>query len=339
MKTLRKYMMHPRNIALGTLLVMSCASAPEELLTARETYANAEQSTASQYAPTELDEARDALIAAEEAFEKLGPKDEASRTLAYVATRKAQLAVVVAETYASTENKAMKERTLLAGNKEARETLVLRLNAKSDLAALTNRELEDQRTKLRAEQAKLREAEAKLEAGEISEDELAAERVRIADLTARLDAEREARLRLESELSRTRAELEKVASINEEPNRMIITLNGSVLFQTGESDVRLASTHRLDQVAQVLLAERNATITVVGYTDAQGSTSNNQSLSERRATSVRNYLVQQGVATDRISSKGLGEADPIAPNSTSTGRANNRRVEIVVDRDSGSASL
>lgn len=319
------------NLLIAALLMVGCATAPDELVTARSTYANAEQSTATQYAPTELKEAWEALTAAEEAFKKLG-NDERSTTLAYVAIRKAELAVVVADTFASKQDKETKDQQLLAKNKEARNSLAARLDEKSDMAAMTNRQLQDER-------AKLRDAEAKLEKGELTKEELAAERLRIADLTARLDAEREARVKLEADLAKTRAELEKVASIKEEPNRMIITLNGSVLFETDKSAVRDAATHRLDQVAQVLTAERGATITVMGYTDSQGSDAHNQTLSESRANSVRNYLVTRGIAADRISAKGLGEANPVAPNTTETGRANNRRVEIVVDRDLGSASL
>lgn len=332
MKTTDKLIRAALFFLLTSILLAGCASAPDQLITARDTYANAEQSAAAQYAPTELKEAQDALADAEAAFEKLGPDDETSRTLAYVATRKAQLAVVVADTYASNQEKQAEEAQLLAENKDARENLASRLDAEKDLSAMTSRELS-------AERARLRDANAKIDEGEMTRDELAAKRVRIAELTARLDAEREDRLRLEAELARTRAKLEEVASIKEEPNRMIITLNGSVLFETNKSAVRAAATHRLDQLAQVLLAERSATITVMGYTDSEGTNAHNQTLSENRATTVRDYLVGQGVASDRITSEGLGESNPVASNSTATGRANNRRVEIVVDRAARSTSL
>ncbi len=326
----------PKNLIRNHLLIVAalavgCATAPDELVTARATYESAEQTTASQYAPAEMQEAFAALNDAEAAFKKEGANDT-SKTLAYVATRKAEKAVVVADTFASTQDKSSKDGELLAQNKEARENLATRLDAKSELAELTNRELQDERQKLT-------DAEKELEKGELTKEELAAERIRIADLTARLEGERQARLKLEADIARIRAELEKVATIKEEPSKMVITLNGSVLFETNKFDVRAASSHRLDQVAQVLLAERNATITVLGFTDSEGSNANNQTLSENRAMSVRNYLVMKGIAGDRISSKGFGESNPVAPNTTATGRANNRRVEIVVDRDMGSASL
>lgn len=312
-------------ILFVALFVVGCATAPKSLVEARASYETAEQSGAPENAPTELNEAADALAAAEDAFDKLGPDDATTGTLAYIATRKAELATVVAYTYTFEQKKNSKDEELLAGNKDARENLAARLDATSDLAAMTNRELQDERRKLQ-------EAEQKLQDSEMTKEELAAERIRIAELTTKLDAEREARAKLEADLARVRAELEKVASIKEEPNRMIITLNGSVLFETAKFEVRAAATHRLDQVAQVLAAEGSSKITVMGYTDSEGTDSDNQRLSENRANSVRNYLVQKGVAQARISSKGLGESNPVASNATETGRANNRRVEIVVDR-------
>ncbi len=331
MKTIQTYMKHPLNLILGVLFIVGCATAPQSLIDARTTYKTVSEAGAAENAPSELKAAEDALAAAEEAFDKLGPDDEATTTLAYIATRKAELAGVVAETYIAEQYKQAKDEQLLTGNKEAREDLAARLEAKTDLNAMTNRQLQDERAKLLA-------AEEKLEDSEMTKEELAAERIRIAELTTKLDAEREARAKLEADLARVRAELEKVATIKEEPTRMIITLNGSVLFETAKFAVLPAATLRLDQVAQVLAGERNANITVMGYTDSKGSDSDNQRLSENRANSVRNYLVQKGVAQDRITAQGLGESNPVAPNDTETGRANNRRVEIVVDRDA-SASL
>lgn len=332
MNTLKKFMMNPLNLVVAALLIVGCATAPKSLVEARSSYETAQASTAPQYAPTELKQASEALKAAEEAYDKLGGDDEATQTLSYIATRKSETAIVAANTFAAEQKKTAKEKQLLAGNKDARESLAARLDANKDLAAMTSRQLQ-------AERAKLREAQEKLDDSEMNKEELAAERVRIAELTTKLDAEREARNKLEEDLARTRAELEKVASIKEEPNKLVITLNGSILFETGKSDVRAGATHRLDQVSEVLVAEGDASITVMGYTDSQGTESNNQTLSENRATSVRTYLVRQGIAQDRISSKGLGESNPVASNDTETGRALNRRVEIIVNRATKTSSL
>jgi len=77
---------------------------------------------------------------------------------------------------------------------------------------------------------------------------------------------------------------------------------------------------------------------VEGHTDAKGSETYNLDLSARRAEAVRSYLVSQGVDQSRVSSQGLGFARPIADNKSAEGRANNRRVEIVVQPSQGSSS-
>jgi outer membrane protein OmpA-like peptidoglycan-associated protein len=112
---------------------------------------------------------------------------------------------------------------------------------------------------------------------------------------------------------------------------MVLTLSGSVLFASAKSDVLPDAMGKLDEVAKVLSQEDpTANIVVEGYTDSQGGASYNQELSQRRADSVRSYLTSHGVASDRISAKGFGLTSPIADNTSPEGRANNRRVEIVV---------
>ena len=83
-----------------------------------------------------------------------------------------------------------------------------------------------------------------------------------------------------------------------------------------------------------MLAVRERYLLVEGHTDSQGSDSYNQGLSQRRADAVRDYIVQRGYPADHIQARGKGEANPIADNASPEGRANNRRVEIVIERDS-----
>ena len=112
---------------------------------------------------------------------------------------------------------------------------------------------------------------------------------------------------------------------------MVITLSGSVLFASGKSGLLPAAQSRLKDVAKVLTREDPvSTMVVEGHTDSQGKASYNQTLSEERAQAVRDYLVASGIAADRISSKGYGPSRPVSENNTSEGRANNRRVEIVI---------
>ena len=88
----------------------------------------------------------------------------------------------------------------------------------------------------------------------------------------------------------------------------------------------------LDQVTDALLAVKARNLIVEGHTDSQGSTSYNQDLSQRRADAVRDYLIQKGYPADRIQARGKGKGSPIADNVSPEGRANNRRVEIVIER-------
>ena len=78
------------------------------------------------------------------------------------------------------------------------------------------------------------------------------------------------------------------------------------------------------------MAEDTIRISVEGHTDSVGSDASNQSLSEKRADAVRDFLVNAGVPSDRITAAGKGEAEPIATNKTTAGRQQNRRVELVV---------
>ena len=83
-------------------------------------------------------------------------------------------------------------------------------------------------------------------------------------------------------------------------------------------------------MTHALLEVGGSNLIVEGHTDSQGSESYNQGLSQRRADTVRNYIVQQGYPADRIRAVGMGEGNPIANNASPEGRSNNRRVEIII---------
>jgi outer membrane protein OmpA-like peptidoglycan-associated protein len=112
---------------------------------------------------------------------------------------------------------------------------------------------------------------------------------------------------------------------------MVITLSGSVLFASAKSDLLPEAQLRLNDVANALIKEDPLSKMVVeGHTDSQGAPAYNQDLSQHRAQAVRDYLVGRGIAGDRISAQGFGPTRSIADNNSAEGRANNRRVEIVV---------
>jgi outer membrane protein OmpA-like peptidoglycan-associated protein len=112
---------------------------------------------------------------------------------------------------------------------------------------------------------------------------------------------------------------------------MVITLSGSVLFASAQWELLPSAQAKLTDVGNALTKQDpDSKIVVEGYTDSQGGAAFNQDLSQKRADSVRTYLVSRGIASDRITSQGFGAASSIADNGTAEGRANNRRVEIVI---------
>ena len=125
--------------------------------------------------------------------------------------------------------------------------------------------------------------------------------------------------------------LEEIAKVKEESRGMVITLSGSVLFASGKWELLPIAKDRLDQVAVALQnTDASQKIVVEGHTDSTGPDSENLKLSEDRAKSVREHLVSKGVASNRISAVGKGESVPVSDNNSPEGRANNRRVEIIV---------
>jgi outer membrane protein OmpA-like peptidoglycan-associated protein len=112
--------------------------------------------------------------------------------------------------------------------------------------------------------------------------------------------------------------------------RGLIVSMSDVLFDTGKYSLKPGAREKLAKVAGILLAYPGLNIEVGGYTDNVGGDAMNQTLSENRAGSVRDYLVQEGVSTGAVSSRGFGNTLPVASNDNSAGRQQNRRVELLV---------
>jgi outer membrane protein OmpA-like peptidoglycan-associated protein len=134
---------------------------------------------------------------------------------------------------------------------------------------------------------------------------------------------------LESKLKDARDTIAKIATVKDDSRGMVITLQGEVLFKTGKYDLKPAAMAKLDQIAAAL-AGKDQPIVVYGYTDNVGTRDINATLSQNRAQAVRDYLVSKGIPQDLITAQGKGPDDPVADNTSVEGRAQNRRVEIVV---------
>jgi outer membrane protein OmpA-like peptidoglycan-associated protein len=154
---------------------------------------------------------------------------------------------------------------------------------------------------------------------------------------AQIAAEKEARLAAEKRAAQLTADLAKFASIKEDSRGTVITLSGGVLFASGKAELLPAAQLKLNSVADALMQQDpDSKMVVEGHTDSQGGEAYNQDLSQRRAQTVRDYLVGRGVAADRATAQGFGPSRAIADNKSAEGRANNRRVEIVVEPKSAS---
>jgi outer membrane protein OmpA-like peptidoglycan-associated protein len=111
---------------------------------------------------------------------------------------------------------------------------------------------------------------------------------------------------------------------------IVIDFKEKVLFGFDRSDLGANAATNLDKLINVLNKYPDTDIEILGHTDNKGTDEYNQGLSERRATSVSGYLKNHGISSSRVSTKGMGENDPIASNDTEEGRSQNRRVEFVI---------
>ncbi|WP_394835742.1 OmpA family protein [Pendulispora rubella] len=148
---------------------------------------------------------------------------------------------------------------------------------------------------------------------------------------AKLEAALEKERKDQQAADRRMAELSQIASVRKDDRGTILTVPGSTLFSAGKSTLLPSAKSKLTQLATVL-AEQDPSIKIQieGYTDSAGSTKSNDRLSQARADAVRVFLASNGVPDGRLTAVGMGSANPVGSNTTAEGRADNRRVEIVV---------
>jgi outer membrane protein OmpA-like peptidoglycan-associated protein len=146
-----------------------------------------------------------------------------------------------------------------------------------------------------------------------------------------LAQERQKRAAAEAQVAQSRKDLEQYARVQDMARGTVITLSGGVLFKTGKADLQPDAQEQLSRVA-AYLKNSPRPVVIEGYTDSHGSSKKNQALSEQRAQAVSDFLTAQGVPADRVSVVGKGPASPIASNATAAGRAQNRRVEVVLQQ-------
>ena len=287
-------------IAASGAFLAACSPPPvtQELKSARDAVNAAESSPAAELAPAEVASAKQALDRAEKAFNE-DDKSQETIDYSYVAQRTAEIAISTGQI-----EKAKRDRKDFKEKLEKLEKM---------RANMTQEELEAARMAL---------AEKKRE--------LEAQKEDLADTSQELEKERELRKAAEGKLSAALASLHEVGQVKEESRGVVITLSGSVLFATGKYELLPIAKEKLDEVAKALDDQGYKKIVVEGHTDSRGSDSTNKELSLKRAQSVREHLVSKGIEAGKIEAVGLGESRAVASNDSPEGRANNRRVELIV---------
>jgi outer membrane protein OmpA-like peptidoglycan-associated protein len=218
---------------------------------------------------------------------------------------------------------------------DARIITIRKIKAEDDAAAQQarlNAEQNAQQSQLAAQQAQLaaeQQAAARAKAdADRAEAEARAAKARDAQQAAEQSAQ-QATQQAEQVRERLRQQLNQVLQTTETARGLIVNMS-DVLFDFNKYTLKPEAREKLAKVSGILLAYPNLKVQVEGYTDNIGSDEYNQKLSEQRAGGVREYLVAQSVTDENVTSKGFGKNDPVADNSTDKGRAQNRRVELVV---------
>ncbi|HET9216422.1 MAG TPA: OmpA family protein [Terriglobia bacterium] len=194
------------------------------------------------------------------------------------------------------------------------------------------RALRDQAAADQAREAAAR-AEAERKAALAMAD---AEKARALNERAAADQAREAAARAEREKLELRSSLIQQLNLildTRETDRGLVINISDVLFDTGQYTLKPAAREKLARVSGIVLAHPGLRLEAEGHTDSIGTEEFNQQLSEKRALSVRDFLVEQGIPLTSLGAQGFGKAMPVAPNDTAAGRQRNRRVELIVAGD------
>jgi outer membrane protein OmpA-like peptidoglycan-associated protein len=229
---------------------------------------------------------------------------------------------------------------------DAREIAVKKMDEERQVSERQASSDAQAQSQAQADDATRQKEQAQLDAAKAQSDMAANQAASAAAVAAaQADAEQSRLAAQQAQQNAQRAENDKAAMrtrLSEQLNSILQTRDSArglivsmsdVLFDTGKYSLKPGAREKLAKVAGILLAYPGLNIEVGGYTDNVGSDEMNQTLSENRAGSVRDYLVQQGVATNSVTARGFGNTLPVASNDNSAGRQQNRRVELLVSGD------
>lgn len=349
------------SLVWGVLTLAACAvpAPPSELVEARLALQDAKSAHADKRATRSYDTAAENLDIANKSWEK---EHDASAIVhqARLAEGEARKAQYIAEAQTAEENLrretdrktrnaiALRDAEIMMLRKKGQEEELERMTA---LARAQERALLDAQEKQAAERARAEREITRLREGQEQFAAQAAERAAAENEAARLREEQENRaalaaeqaraeqaerevMKLRAEHDKTRAELtatlSRLTKVREEARGVVITLPGNIYFNVNQADVKPAMQMQVAKIAKTLAAVPDQYLLIEGHTDSDGSSESNLKLSESRARSVQKILLVGGIMAERMEIRGYGESNPIADNSTSAGKAQNRRVEIVL---------
>lgn len=305
---------------------------PLELLEARNAVAIAKAAGADQYAGDSFAKAQDFLNRAEDYLKRKQGLTPIG-TVARGATEMAEDARVLTLKTKEQERVAAEKRALQEKTAKAQAEA----QAEAERAAKAKADAEEQE-RLRAE-ADAARAAAEKEKAEADQMRKEAEAARAAALAAQQQAQAEAEkarqaadeaIRQKEEVrQRLLAQLNQVLETKDTPRGLVVSMP-DVLFSTNQYTLKAAARESLARIAGIVLAYPDLRLEIEGHTDSTGTEEYNQVLSEKRAGTVRDFLVDKGVGINSVVARGMGESDPVASNDNAAGRKLNRRVELIV---------
>ena len=336
---------------LVAALLAGCSSVPERnsvLEQARSDYASAQASPqVTSLAPAELKLAGESLDRANHASSKR-ENDATVDHLAYVAKQHVAIAretarqksaeLMVANAAVERDRVLLEARTREADSAQRsaehsqRQAQASQRSAEAAQRRSESSQRQSEASQRQSEDSQRRSEESRLQS-EASQRQAAMERQAAADAQLVTLAARQQTLDAESRSRALEAQLIELQA-RKTDRGMVVTL-GDVLFDTDRAQLKTGGVRNVERLADFVRRYPQRNVMIEGFTDSTGSDSRNQQLSDERAGAVRTALLGMGIGTERITSRGYGDAYPVAGNDTAAGRQMNRRVEIVVSDDSG----
>jgi len=301
---------------------------PLDLLEARNAVDIAKAAGAAQYATSSLSKAEDMLARAEDYLARKQGRTPIG-TAARGATQMAEDARVL--------TLQKKEQERIAAEKQAMQDAQAKAEADAKAAAEAEAKAkaqadEDARKRAQAEADRAAAEKAQAEAQRIQAQAEAARAAALAEQQKAEAAAAEAIRQKEEMRARLLKQLNQVLETKDTDRGLVVSMP-DVLFDSGQYTLKPAARERLARISGIVLAYPDLRLEIEGHTDSTGSDQFNQSLSEKRAATVRDYLVDSSVPINNVIASGFGKTRPIADNATAAGRKLNRRVEMIVEGD------